>query len=82
MLNYAQVREESYYAQNYAGIMCQGLLRILVFFHSVALLLYIDTQKASVGMYSGHAYPYNLVCVLFDPAIPTSSFNCFYTCVL
>ena len=26
MLNYAQVREESYYAQNYAGIMCQGLI--------------------------------------------------------
>ena len=26
MLNYAQVRYESYYAQNYAGIMCQGLL--------------------------------------------------------
>ena len=25
MLNYAQVREESYYARNYAGIMCQGL---------------------------------------------------------
>ena len=25
MLNYAQVRQESYYAQNYAGIMCQGL---------------------------------------------------------
>ena len=26
MLNYAQVRQESYYAQIYAGIMCQGLL--------------------------------------------------------
>ena len=26
MLNYAQVREKSYYAQNYAGIMCQGLM--------------------------------------------------------
>ena len=25
MLNYAQVREESYYAQTYASIMCQGL---------------------------------------------------------
>ena len=27
--------------------------------------------------------PINLVCILFDPAIPTSSFNlfnCFYTC--
>ena len=24
MLNYAQVWWESYYAQNYAGIMCQG----------------------------------------------------------
>ena len=24
MLNYAQVRQESYYAQIYAGIMCQG----------------------------------------------------------
>ena len=23
--HYAQVRQESYYAQNYAGIMCQGL---------------------------------------------------------
>ena len=28
MLNYAQVREESYYAQNYAGIMCHDLLWI------------------------------------------------------
>ena len=26
MLNYAQVRWESYYAHIYAGIMCQGLL--------------------------------------------------------
>ena len=26
MLNYARVWWESYYAQNYAGIMCQGLL--------------------------------------------------------
>ena len=26
MLNYAQVREESYYAQNYACIMCQSLI--------------------------------------------------------
>ena len=25
MLNYAEVREESYYAQKYASIMCQGL---------------------------------------------------------
>jgi hypothetical protein len=25
MLNYAQVWWQSYYAQNYAGIMCQGL---------------------------------------------------------
>ena len=33
MLNYAQVREESYYAQNYAGIMCQGLL----FVHELCL---------------------------------------------
>ena len=24
----------------------------------------------------------NLVCVLFDPVIPTSSFNLFYTCLL
>ena len=27
----------------------------------------------------------NLVCILFDPAIPTSSinsFNCFYTCII
>ena len=28
MLNYAQVRQESYYAKNYAGIMCQGLCRV------------------------------------------------------
>ena len=26
------------------------------------------------------SYPKNLVCVLFGIAIPTSSFNCFYTC--
>ena len=26
MLNYAQVRWESYYAQDYASIKCQGLL--------------------------------------------------------
>ena len=26
MLNYAPVKNESYYAQNYAGIMCQGLV--------------------------------------------------------
>jgi hypothetical protein len=26
MLNYARVWWESYYAQNYAGIMCQGLM--------------------------------------------------------
>ena len=26
MLNYAQVRQESYYAQIYASIMCQGLV--------------------------------------------------------
>ena len=26
MFDYAQVKEESYYAQNYAGIMCQGLV--------------------------------------------------------
>ena len=25
MLNYAPVKNESYYAQNYASIMCQGL---------------------------------------------------------
>ncbi len=29
MLNYAQAWWESYYAQNYAGIMCQGLTAIL-----------------------------------------------------
>ena len=28
MLSYAQVRQESYYAQIYAGIMCQGLVHI------------------------------------------------------
>ena len=39
-------------------------------------------QKASVGMYSRCLFLTNLVCVLFDPAIPTSSFNfiVFYTC--
>ena len=26
MLNYAPVKSESYYAQNYASIMCQALL--------------------------------------------------------
>ena len=26
MLDYAQVRQESYYAQIYAGIMCHGLI--------------------------------------------------------
>ena len=29
MLNYAQVRWENYYAQNYASIMCQGLIHTL-----------------------------------------------------
>ena len=33
MLNYAQVWWESYYAQNYAGIMCQGLPGIHCFAH-------------------------------------------------
>ena len=26
MLNYAPVKNESYYAQNYASMMCQGLM--------------------------------------------------------
>ena len=30
MLNYAPVKNESYYAQNYANIMCQGLVRGIV----------------------------------------------------
>ena len=34
----------------------------------------IDARKASVGMYGGCDYPYNLVCVLFGT---TSSFNYF-----
>ena len=29
MLNYAQVRQETYYAQIYASIMCQGLSFIM-----------------------------------------------------
>ena len=28
MLNYAPVKNESYYAQNYASIMCQALLPV------------------------------------------------------
>ena len=43
-----------------------------------------QSRKANVGLYSGCDYPYtNLVCVLFGPAIPTSSFNfiVFYTCI-
>ena len=36
-------------------------------------------QKASAGMYSRCLSLTNLVCVLFDPAIPTSSFNLFFT---
>ena len=32
-------------------------------------------RKASVVLYSGCDYPYNLVCVLFGTTIPTSSFN-------
>ena len=30
MLNYAQVRWENYYAQNYSSIMCQGLIQSLL----------------------------------------------------
>ena len=34
MLNYAQVGQETYYAQIYAGIMCQGLaVRFQCAFH-------------------------------------------------
>ena len=35
----------------------------------------IATRKGSVGIYSGYDDLYNIVCVLFDPAIPISSFN-------
>ena len=44
---------------------------------SIVLLLAIfcTPQKASVGMYSRCDYRLSLVCVLFDPAIPTSFFN-------
>ena len=44
-------------------------------FDSVALLIFCTPQKASVGMYSRCLSLTNLVRVLFDPAIPTSSFN-------
>ena len=46
----------------------------IVSFDSVALS-FCTPQKASVGMYSRCLCLTNLVCVLFDPAIPTSSFN-------
>ena len=51
----------------------------IVSFDSVAEFLH--PSKASVGMYSRCLCLTNLVCVLFDPAIPTSSFNfiVFYT---
>ena len=45
---------------------------------SVLIQLHSDfciPQKASVGIYSRCLCLTNLVCVLFDPAIPTSSFN-------
>ena len=44
MLNYAQVRQESYYAQNYAGIMCQGLAT------GRAIWLCIRTARGWVSM--------------------------------
>ena len=62
----------------------------IVSFDSIAddwwmIILICTPQKASVGMYSRCLSLTNLVCVLFDPAIPTSSFNFivtmfFYTC--
>ena len=49
---------------------------------SQSVALFCTPQKASVGMYSRCLCLISLVCVLFDPAIPTSSFNfiVFYTC--
>ena len=41
----------------------------------IQLHYFCTPQKASVGMYSRCLCLTNLVCVLFDPAIPTSSFN-------
>ena len=47
---------------------------------SIALLLVIlicTLQKASIGM---TLYSLSLICVLFDPAIATSFFNCLTCC--
>ena len=41
----------------------------------IQLHYFCTPQKARVGMYSRCLCLTNLVCVLFDPAIPTSSFN-------
>ena len=55
----------------------------IVSFDSVVLLIFCTPQKASVGMYSRCLSLINLICVLSDSAILTSSFNFivnFYTC--
>ena len=39
----------------------------------IQLHYFCTPQKASIGMYSRCLCLTNLVCVLFDPAIPTSS---------
>ena len=60
---------------------CHNESGYMVSFDSVAFN-FCTPQKASVGMYSRCLCLINLVCVLFDPAIPASSFNfiVFYTC--
>ena len=55
MLNYAQVRQESYYAQIniYASIMCQGLRRSWVQFLVAALGFFLLFQLRSLLMLMG-----------------------------
>ena len=87
MLNYAQVREGSYYAQNYASIMCQGLLWVLVRDTTV----YTSTYSRGGGRFpskskrdrrkegkerevveKGHMYFFALWCTISNPCTCTS----------
>ena len=52
-----------------------GCSLVVTMVHDRKLHYFCTPQKASVGMYSRCLSLTNLVCVLFDPIIPTSSFN-------
>ena len=70
------------------GMWELGIFRLIAGCHDgseyILLHYFCTPQKASVGMYSRCLCLTNLVCVLFDPAIPTLSFNfiVFYTCYI